>query len=222
MAAPIAHIFLAIQMLSGPFEGRFDEKEFILGTSFPDIRYLKVVERAETHFPDITLEDILQEKNSFKAGILFHSFVDEQREAYVVENHFYEKIPNFRFASQSLKFAEDEILKQLFNTKQYQSYFDKILKEEKAYNIPELYIRTWHTFLQGYFDGNYLSKELVMKYFDLYEPNAWFIKRYSFLWFYTRKIEQTVSTIMANTQLKELILDFYTHFTERNAPKVLK
>src|SRR5438132_13939173 len=106
MAAPIAHIFLAVQMLAGPFHGLFDEKEFIVGTSFPDIRYLKVVSREETHFSHVTLEDIVQETDSFKAGMLFHSFVDEQREAYIIAHGFYGKIPSFRFTTQSLKFAE--------------------------------------------------------------------------------------------------------------------
>ncbi len=96
MAAPIAHIFLAVQMLLGPLQGLFNEQEFILGTSFPDIRYLKVVQRADTHFTHVTLQDVLQEKSSFKAGMIFHSFVDEQREAYVVKNHFYKKFPSFR------------------------------------------------------------------------------------------------------------------------------
>lgn len=216
MAAPIAHIFLALQMLAGPFEGYFNEREFILGTSFPDIRYLKVVERSETHFSGITLEAILQEKNSFKAGMLFHSFVDEQREAYVVENHFYEKIPTFRFTSQSLKFAEDELLRTLYNTKQYQSYFDEIIEEERTYSIPDDDIHAWHTFLKEYFDENISSHELLMKYFDLHNPDAWSVKRCIFSWFYALKIEQTIFAIKTNAQLKKLILDFYWHFSERN------
>ena len=108
-------------------------KEFIFGTSFPDIRYLKVVSRTETHFTNVSLQDILQEKNSFKAGMVFHSFVDERREAYVVENHFYKKIPNFKFSSQSLKFAEDEILKSYLDIFKYHAYFDAILAIGKAY-----------------------------------------------------------------------------------------
>jgi hypothetical protein len=84
MAAPIAHIFLAVQILVGPFKVMSHEKEFIIGTSFPDIRYLKVIERAETHFENVTLNDIKKETNSFKAGMLFHSFVDQKREEYMV------------------------------------------------------------------------------------------------------------------------------------------
>ena len=32
------------------YKNKFDEKEFIVGTSFPDIRYLNVIKRNETHF----------------------------------------------------------------------------------------------------------------------------------------------------------------------------
>jgi hypothetical protein len=217
MAAPIAHIFLAKQMLAGPFKGFFDEKEFIIGTSFPDIRYLKVVPRTKTHIAHILLKDILLETNSFKAGVLFHSLVDEQREAFVVANRLYDKMPEFRFTSQSLKFAEDELLKNRFDIAYYQSYFDTVLDREKDYNIDEKHIAMWHTFLQEYFNGDYSGKDLFMKYFDLNEPNAWFIKRWFFARFYARKMHQAMAAVLNNEQTKKLILDFYLHFAERNA-----
>lgn len=215
MAAPIAHIFLATQMLAGPFAGLFNERDFIIGTSFPDIRYLKVVERAETHFFNVKLQDILQEKNSFKAGMIFHSFVDEQREAFVVANNFYDKIPKFRFTSQSLKFAEDEILKSEFDISKYVSYFDEILDIEKTYNISEQHIRDWHNFLQGYFNESYSGKDLILKYYDLNEPNAWYIKRLVFSWFYARKMQQVMTHIVNDKQMKNLILDFYLSFSDK-------
>jgi hypothetical protein len=217
MAAPIAHIFLAKQMLAGPFKGFFDEKEFIIGTSFPDIRYLKVVPRTKTHISHVLLKDILLETNSFKAGVLFHSLVDEQREAYVVANRLYEKMPEFRFTSQSLKFAEDELLKTRFDIAYYQSFFDTILEREKDYNIDEKHIQSWHGFLQEYFNGSYSGKDLIMKYFDLNEPNAWFIKRWVFSRFYARKMYKTMSVALHNEQIRKVLLDFYLNFAERNS-----
>lgn len=221
MAAPIAHIFLAVQLLAGPCKGLFNEKEFIVGTSFPDIRYLKVVERTETHFTNVTLQDILKEKDSFKAGMMFHSFVDEQREAYVVKNHLYDKIPAFRFTSQSLKFAEDELLKPRFHSIQYSGYFDDILDAEKAYGIDEQHIRVWHTLLQGYLKSEYSGHNFMMKYFDLNQPNAWLIKRWIFSWLYARKVQKTISFITHDTYLPDLLLDFYRHFVEKIATQGL-
>jgi hypothetical protein len=217
MAAPIAHVFLAIQFLAGPLQNMFNEEEFIVGTSFPDIRYLKVIGREETHFKDVSLQDIKKETNSFKAGMLFHSFVDEKREEYIVRNHFYEKVPNFRFTSQSLKFAEDQILMDYFDIKKYQSYFNKIYPEERFYKISDENLRSWHNFLQGYFDGSITGRDLLMKYFDLNEPNAWPLKRWFFSWFYARSIEQAISTILHDEEAKKLILDFYLNFTKNNS-----
>lgn len=56
MAAPIAHIFLATHMLAGPFTGLFKKTDFIVGTSFPDIRYLQVAKQSETRVHAITIE----------------------------------------------------------------------------------------------------------------------------------------------------------------------
>jgi len=212
MAAPIAHIFLALQMLSGPFKGLFNEKEFLVGTSFPDIRYLKVIEREKTHFSRVALTDIIREKDSFRAGVLFHSFVDEKREEYVVKNGFYEKIPDFKFSSQSLKFAEDVILKNHFDITPYIAYFDGILEQETQCNIAAEHIKSWHFFLQEYFRGRYSEKELILKYFDFNEPNSWRIKRWIFSWIYSEKVRRAMFAIIHNQQIHDLVLRFYMNF----------
>lgn len=186
MAAPIAHIFLAIQMLMGPFKGMFDEKEFIIGTSFPDIRYLKVVERAKTHSSGVTLTDIMHEHDSFKAGMLFHSFVDEKREEYISRHELYQKIPTFRFATQALKLAEDKLLRAYFDISPYISYFNEILKQETDYHIRTEHIRVWHTYLQVYFQDACSVQEVISKYFDLHDPSAWRIKKLNKVTFCTQ------------------------------------
>jgi|SRR5579859_968144 len=214
MAAPIAHIFLAVHMLAGPLHNLFDEKEFIRGTSFPDIRYLKCVERAQTHFENVTLDDVKKEKNSFKAGMLFHSFVDEQREKYIVEHKIYDKLPQFRFTTQALKFAEDKLLMSLFNIQKYKSYFDGLIDAERAYNISDEHIKMWHTFLQKYFNGSLSTHDLMMNYFDINEPDAWSIKRWFFSWYYARKINAVIENIVKDNEIKEPLLRFYLNFVE--------
>ncbi len=215
MAAPIAHIFLAIQMLAGPLSGLFNEKEFIIGTSFPDIRYLGVISRNVTHFSGVTIEDIMQEKDSFKAGMLFHSLVDRLREEYIVAHRFYSKIPDFKLITQTLKYAEDEILRSIFDSTVYVDYFDDILEQEKAYNISEKDIRTWHKYLQTYFAGRFSCTELMMHYFDLVQPDAWRIKRWLVSWFYVQKMEHVIVFIVNNRWAKRTILDFYMNFAEK-------
>lgn len=212
MAAPIAHVFLALQILAGPLKGIFNEKEFIIGTSFPDIRYLKIVERAETHVDNVTFDDIKNESSSFKAGLLFHSFVDQEREKYIVQHNMYETLPSFRFTTQSLKFAEDHLLRELFNVQQYTDYFNDILTEQLSFNIAEENIKKWHIFLQEYFTGNLSGRDLMVKYFDLNEPNALAIKRWFFSWYYARKINNIILNIVQDDEMRRLLLNFYQNF----------
>lgn len=214
MAAPLSHIFLAIQILAGPLKDHFDTTQFLIGTSFPDIRYLKCIEREETHFNGLTFNDIKNEANAFRAGMLFHSLVDEIREQYIVKNKLYEKLPNFRFISQSIKFAEDKILRSFFNFNKYSNYFDLILEEERKYKISDTNITRWHRFLKSYINQEYSTHELLMKYFDLHDPDAWFIKRLLFSWFYAKKINNTIETIIQNEEIKTLLLNFYLNFTD--------
>jgi hypothetical protein len=214
MAAPIAHIFLAAQMLAGPLRGYFNEKEFIRGTSFPDIRYLKCVERAETHFDHVTFDEIRSQRDSFKAGMLFHSFVDEKREEYIVAHNLYDKIPKFKFTTQSLKFAEDKLLLSLFDSKKYVHYFDGLVEAEKFYNIPHKYIKIWHRFLQEYFAGSLSTYDVMMKYFDINEPQALKIKRWCFGWFFARKIDTTIEDILKDNGAKDILLRFYLNFAQ--------
>lgn len=218
MAAPIAHIYLALQVLAGPLNGQFNEKEFLIGTSFPDIRYLKLIERADTHYHNVTLDDIKKEKDSFKAGMLFHSFVDEKREEYIEKNQIYERLPKFRFTTQSLKFAEDKMLRKLFDIKHFQSYFDELLAQERAFKISDENIVRWHDFLKGYFSKDISCRDLTMRYFDLHEPNSWFFKRWLVSWYYARKINSMVNDVVENNKyqdVKEKLKDFYINFTNR-------
>jgi hypothetical protein len=214
MAAPLAHIFLALQMLMGPWKDRFDHKKFIIGTSFPDIRYLKCVERGSTHVSQVSLEDIAQESGSFRAGLLFHSLVDLRREDFFKKHNLYDRFAHSRFTSHAIKFAEDELLRPHYDTHAIRNYFNDILDEERAYGIPEDTIRTWHTFIQKYTDGGWSSQDILMNYFDLNMPHAWFFQRWYFWWLYARPAERVIEQVRADVDMKAKILDFYLRFAE--------
>ena len=110
MAAPITHIVLANKVFDNYFS-KFEEGEFFIGTSFPDIRYLKVLDRDTTHFKNVELNlRTLNLDNSFVAGAKFHVIVDWIRENYIIANNTYEQIPKSRYVTQSLKLLEDELL----------------------------------------------------------------------------------------------------------------
>jgi hypothetical protein len=154
MAAPIGHIYLALKLLAGPLQG-VDMQEFVLGTSFPDIRYWAHVPREYTHLPVNDFNEILQEPSAFRAGMLFHSFVDNQR------YNYFAKKPAIRIANIIdyngflMKTVEDIILFPLIrdkiSDKNFISYFDTILPEENLLIGNSTLINQWHTLLQNYF-----------------------------------------------------------------------
>src|SRR3989344_5759752 len=91
MAAPITHIVLADKVFDEYFPNLSKDK-FLVGTSFPDIRYLRVIKREQTHPKNITLSDI-KSVESFNGGLLFHILIDRVRENYMQENDIYSLMP---------------------------------------------------------------------------------------------------------------------------------
>ncbi len=81
MPAEITHIIFADHFLKKHPE--FERKNFIIGTLFPDIRYLGVVKREHTHPNVKNLSDITNSKDSFEAGWRFHVYLDN------AVNHWY-------------------------------------------------------------------------------------------------------------------------------------
>lgn len=149
-AAPITHAYLThIFFKQFPKYTKEEESEFMVGTLFPDIRYLGEVSRTDTHYDEMSLEEVLSETNPFLAGVKFHCYVDIVREDLVVKENLYdklrEKIPNN--TSSFLKLAEDEVL-------YYQGRWDEICCSlvqthpgEKKFGISERTITKWHKLL---------------------------------------------------------------------------
>jgi hypothetical protein len=151
MANQITHIVLTEKM-SNHFLSKFDYSAFSVGTVFPDIRYLKVIERDKTHFKDLTLQDILNEQNSFTAGLKYHSLVDEVREKYMVENGVYDLIPTSKFITQALKIYEDEVLyKKVLDWNKIIVFLDRVFNEETELVDQTNKINEWHALMQEYF-----------------------------------------------------------------------
>lgn len=153
MAGPIAHIFCALAFLNSNYNTIEDKQAFLLGTSFPDIRYLGVIERTQTHIPNIKWDDVVNEKSAFKAGLLFHSLVDQAREGYFESHGLYDidigVHPQFR--SHVLKLFEDILLHDSISEwPKIVAYFDDILQEERAYPIAPESLQNWHAILQIY------------------------------------------------------------------------
>lgn len=202
MAAPITHIVLSEKVFNSNFSNLSREK-FLVGTSFPDIRYLGVIKREQTHSGDVSLKKV-QTEDSFRAGLLFHSLVDIVRENYIETSGLYTIISKSRHSIQALKLLEDEILyEKVKNWDAIIQYFAEALTEEINYSVREDDVLRWHRLLQSYFSRKpdnavrkALFKSLAFKAEDVVE------------------IESNFLVMINNTQIKKVIEKFYTDFDQ--------
>ncbi len=149
MAGPITHIVLTEKIFKKELMN-FNVEDFIVGTSFPDIRYLGTISREKTHL-DITKIGELEGNNSFSAGMKFHSLVDKIRENFVLSRNIYSYCPKSEYITQALKFAEDKMLyEKIADWTNYQKCFDNILPKELESGAGEETISRWHSFLKKY------------------------------------------------------------------------
>ena len=132
MPAPVMHIVLSLLIL--PYLPDKDPKEFILGTSFPDIRYLGVIDRRKTHNPCPSWDHVVKEKSSFKAGMEFHALVDVMHDNYMASNKVYSLLPSeCQDSPHYLKFFEDMLVyTKVSRWNEIAGYFDTVLNEELA------------------------------------------------------------------------------------------
>lgn len=171
MAKPITHIVLSEKIRDKLFPDKV-AKDFFIGTSFPDIRHLKVIDKEATHHKGLSVADLALE-SSFQAGLKFHSILDLARERFMVENGIYDLAPKSDYIVWSVKLLEDKIFYQYISDwSQYIIYFDDILEEQKNYNIPEIALRKWHNMLQEYLENIPNEKSITKHILSIGHPQA--------------------------------------------------
>lgn len=226
VAAPVGHIVCALALLNSGTINIADNGAFLAGTSFPDIRYISNVSRASTHQSKVRgLKPILEAKNSFEAGRLFHVFVDRERERHMQEHGAYRFVKNGPLRTQLLKIIEDHILfEKLINRFNAQEVFGKIYNEELNAMVSESDLKTWHHLLMTYLNQNHWFN-FIRYYQSLLEfqkayhrhhagwPNNFWqqIKTFGFFVYVYFQIE----TLSRDQELKSIILDFYEDKIER-------
>lgn len=154
MPWPATHILVVEKIYARHFS-HLDRKEFILGTTFPDIRYPASIERELTHFKDIPLSRITTE-TAFKAGLYFHSFVDEIWNTFIRshETQLFAIIPRNRAMFHTMKILQDRYLfNQLDDWQPFVDYFGTVLPEESKFGAGQEMVQRWHALL-----AHYLSK----------------------------------------------------------------
>jgi len=154
MASQITHIRYGEKVLDLFLKDKeVDEGKFYIGTVFPDIRYLKVIERDKTHPDNPTIEGLKEITSSFDLGIYTHALVDKERERTITRLGLYEVLPKDSTTAYAAKFLEDEITYPLFKDwPELVLYLDDIFEEETRL-VPKEAATKWHKMLQDYFDS---------------------------------------------------------------------
>ena len=105
MPAPITHIAFSLKLLENRLP-RMNKRLFLQGTLFPDIRYLGMLEREDTHLPLENLS-MLEKDPPFAAGMKFHNFLDHHRQQWLAREDVYAAIGPTPYKGILTKFYED-------------------------------------------------------------------------------------------------------------------
>ncbi|MFZ3069303.1 MAG: hypothetical protein WA052_03205 [Microgenomates group bacterium] len=202
MAALATHIILADKVFEKYFRDK-TKSDFYVGTSFPDIRYLGVIDREKTHFSDLDIYSIIS-LLPFEAGLKFHSLVDKVRENFMRSQNVYSLLPESPFITQALKFFEDEILyEERSNWDEIASYFGEVKSEELSFGIKTVDIEKWHGFLRTYFRTK--PSDQNIRNFVLGASKSREM---------TEEIIRLTKMMRGNEHLKAIVLDFYSRFED--------
>ena len=215
MPAPVMHIALSLLML--PFLPDKDPKEFILGTSFPDIRYLGVIDRRTTHNPHPSWANVVSEKSSFKAGMEFHALVDVMHDKYMRRNKVYKLLPlSCQEGPNYLKFFEDMLVYTKYSQwKKIADYFDTVLQEELAFVNDKKTIELWHGNIKHYLLRQPAPKT-VQEFLDTKLP-TWYgpllaIPMTVNAQYFASVLSDNLLKLFDNKALCDYVLDFYEQF----------
>ena len=151
MPWPVTHILIA-EAFYTPYFSHLDHQQFIVGNSFPDIRYPAKIDRHLTHFGVVPLEE-LQSTTPFRAGVLFHSLVDSLWNELLLHDNaeLFAVIPHDKIMIHTMKVLQDRYLYERGKDWQRISgYFSKILPEEFNYGVEGSMVMRWHQVLRNY------------------------------------------------------------------------
>lgn len=169
MASPISHIiyckryFETLESDEGVSKLRdqgtkivplaqIDKDEFILGASFPDIRFIDDrIKRKDTHmsFPKIDLD--FSDLTSFQAGWKFHLYCDMKREE-ILNNYKFYSLPDASDAyGRPAKLLEDSLVYDYYdNWEKISLYFSHAPFIETGVKIDQETLSLWYAILAKY------------------------------------------------------------------------
>jgi hypothetical protein len=151
---PLVHVYLSEKWLeeNPSFIQEKDHQAFILGSVFPDIRYMGELEDHQTHLQGVELVDVCCAGDPFDAGVKFHCYIDDLRFQYIANSTIMEHLSDLpkEHMDLFLKLLEEEIILPKVDRKKISQYF-KICYEEECMIASEEQVKKWHALLQRYF-----------------------------------------------------------------------
>lgn len=172
MPWPSAHAVLTEKLYTSLFSN-YEKGKFFVGALFPDIRYLGVIEKSQTHKAGVTRQDVFKETNPFYAGALFHAHLDLVEQKYWDNTGIYQWGPKTQFINPVIRYIQDRVLyDKIANWEELKTYFNKIFPEQLAYNILEKDIVRWHDGLKMIFSNITDLEKLKagMEFFSFPQP----------------------------------------------------
>ncbi len=185
-ALPVTHIVFAEMWMKDVAHYDVQKtRQFLIGNLFPDVRYLGDVTREDTHESNIRLEDIIESSTPFQAGCRLHVWVDEFREALVLDWQMYPYLKDYADGHEAalLKLIEDELLFKRINRPRVRKALMVILDEEMAVGVAKKTVQKWHALLIQYFamPPSQILKLLALGGRPLFDVPAATIRRWSAL-----------------------------------------
>lgn len=154
MASQITHIIYAKKLFE-KYDLLPEEKdEFILGTTFPDIRRIDpTIKRKDTHLHFYPINLDFKNLTPFEAGWKFHLYCDMRREEILNQYGFYSIGRTEEFCRQPAKMLEDELVYDEYNNwEKLVNYFNDVPFISNGINVPKETFELWYSILANYID----------------------------------------------------------------------
>lgn len=129
-----------------------DPAAFLRGTVFPDIRYVARMERSRTHLLGVSLNDVRTESDPWRAGMLFHCWLDEAWADYYgqwgLDRYDHADDPKFRV----LKVIEDDQLHRelrALSVEKIAQGLGQVDERALAFGVRAEVVREWNGLVAG-------------------------------------------------------------------------
>lgn len=181
------------------------------------LKHLRGIKKATWH-------DVVQEKDSFLAGVKFQQLIDDVREEYIKKHKVYDHSARSMFTPYALQLHDDLLLyDRITDNATLISHFNDLHEQELKTGIKELYLRTWHKALQRYLQ-NPRTKEDRFKFFKRCAKKRFRLSKDGY--FYETKrslllkvngslfdsLEDVVLSMQKQEAIKQKMLSFYEGF----------